>query len=308
MNYKCIQTVECKQGAIRAIRFNVDGSYCLSCGADSKIKLWNPQTSLLLKTYGGHGSDVLDVCGSCDSSQLVSGGSDKTIILWDVSTGLPVRRLRGHATDVTSVKFNEDSSVVVSGSWDNKVMCWDARSKATSPIQVLEHAKDSITSVNINKEEILSSSMDGFIRRYDIRMGQVFSDFIGEPVVCASFTRDGQCIIVSSSDNVIRLFDKNTGEMLNRYQGHKTEDYSVENGVDCNDKYIVTGSLDGNIWMYELVHGTVTEKLPHSSSSVISISVHPTQPALLSASGSAFKLWSSQIDNSIVLNDRLINK
>lgn len=49
------------------IYISVDGSYCLSCGSDKKIKLWNPYKSLHLKTYGGHGDEVTDVCGSCDS-------------------------------------------------------------------------------------------------------------------------------------------------------------------------------------------------------------------------------------------------
>lgn len=38
--------------------------------------------------------------------------------------------------------------------------------------------------------------------------------FITEPVTCASFTRDGQCMIVSTTDSVVRLFDKSTGELL----------------------------------------------------------------------------------------------
>lgn len=38
--------------------FLVDGNYCLSCGADKTIKLWNPYTGALLKTYSGTGWEV----------------------------------------------------------------------------------------------------------------------------------------------------------------------------------------------------------------------------------------------------------
>lgn len=44
----------------------VDGSYLLTCGSDKKLKLWNPLTGLLLKTYGGHANEVTDAAGSCD--------------------------------------------------------------------------------------------------------------------------------------------------------------------------------------------------------------------------------------------------
>ena len=56
----------------------VDGEYCLSCGSNKTIKLWNPVKKLHLQTYTGHGLDVMDARCSVDSSQIVSGSQDKT--------------------------------------------------------------------------------------------------------------------------------------------------------------------------------------------------------------------------------------
>lgn len=162
----------------------VDGSYCLTCGSDKKLKLWNPYKSLLLKTYGGHGNEVLDAAGSCDSSQIVSCSSDKSVILWDVSTGQPMRRLRGHASTVTCVKYNEESTVAVSGSLDNTVMCWDLKSRRNEPIQVLNDAKDCITSLQVTDHEILTGSVDCSVRRYDLRNGSCHADFVGGKKTC----------------------------------------------------------------------------------------------------------------------------
>jgi mitogen-activated protein kinase organizer 1 len=66
-NLECLKTIDTKHGAVRAVRFNVDGSYCLTCGADRKLKLWNPHKALPLKTYSGHADEVLDACSSCDN-------------------------------------------------------------------------------------------------------------------------------------------------------------------------------------------------------------------------------------------------
>lgn len=104
---KLVQNLECKQGAVRAVRFNgeyslcppqgwwlgrnskwpglgggsaalsghhllsfthlplpaVDGNYCLTCGSDKSLKLWNPHKGTVLKTYSGHGYEVLDAAG-----------------------------------------------------------------------------------------------------------------------------------------------------------------------------------------------------------------------------------------------------
>lgn len=68
----------------------------MTCGSDKTLKLWNPFRGVPLKTYLGHGYEVLDVQSSCDSSQLVSCGMDKAVILWDVSSGQVLRKYRGH--------------------------------------------------------------------------------------------------------------------------------------------------------------------------------------------------------------------
>ncbi|KAK2587387.1 hypothetical protein KPH14_003103 [Odynerus spinipes] len=295
--YKFEGEIECKQGAVRSVRFSVDGEYCLTCGSDRKIKLWNPYKAVTLKTYGGHGDEVMDACPSCDSSQIVSGGLDKSVILWDVSTGTPVRRLRGHAGGVTTVRYNEESSMVISGSRDNTVMCWDIKSKSTDPVQCLNEAKDSISSVRISDHEILSASFDGKIRRYDIRVGQMYSDYMKDAVTCASFTRDGQCIVVSCASDVVRLIDKDTGELLGKFTGHTAKDLCLESSVDCQDTHILSGSEDGKLWVWDLATQKVVAKLSGyrpSKYPTLSINVHPTKNCFLAANGSSILMWSAE--------------
>ena len=85
-----------EKSAIRAVRFNSDGEYCMTCGSDKSVKLWNPYKNICLKTYAGHGYEVLDCASSTDNSQLVSCSADKTIVLWDVGSGKVIRKYRGH--------------------------------------------------------------------------------------------------------------------------------------------------------------------------------------------------------------------
>lgn len=290
-----ITTVKCKQQAVRAVRFNVDGTYCLTCGSDKKIKLWNPHRDLLLKTYGGHANEVLDVAGSCDSSQIISCSVDKSVILWDVTTGQPVRRYRGHASSVTCIKYNEESTMVVSGSIDNTVAFWDVISRRQEPVQILKDAKDSITSIEINNHEILTFSVDCHVRLYDIRMGKMVSDYIGHIITFGSLTRDGQCYILSCTDNSIKLFDKDSGELLNSFTGHECKDLLLENAVNETDSHIISGSATGEVFYYDLVGAKVIQKLTHCKGKpVLSLSHHPTENFLLTACEDEIKLWGVQ--------------
>ncbi|XP_014488104.1 PREDICTED: WD repeat domain-containing protein 83 [Dinoponera quadriceps] len=296
IEYNFVKEINCNQGAIRSVRFSVDGSYCITCGSDRKLKLWNPYKSTTLKTYGGHGDEVMDACASCDSSQIVSCGLDKSVILWDVATGTPIRRFRGHAGPVTTVRFNEDSSMIISGSRDNNVMCWDRRSKVQEAVQILNDAKDSISSVRVSDHEILSASFDGKVRTYDIRIGELCTDFMGDAVTCASFTRDGQCLIVSCADEVIRLIDKDTGELLGEFTGHSGKNLCLESIVNCQDTRIFSGSADGKLWIWDLVSQKVIAKLSGLKPTkypTVSISVHPQKNCILASNGFNILMWNS---------------
>jgi mitogen-activated protein kinase organizer 1 len=65
------------------------------------------------------------------------------------------------------------------------VRLWDCKSQSTKPIQALEEARDSVSSVDISGYEIVTGAVDGRVRVYDLRMGKVFTDIIG----CKLFPR-----------------------------------------------------------------------------------------------------------------------
>ncbi|XP_040270992.1 WD repeat domain-containing protein 83 isoform X2 [Bufo bufo] len=243
----------CNQGAVRAVRFNADGHYCMTCGSDKSLKLWNPHKGTMLKTYSGHGYEVLDAAGSCDNSQICSCSSDKTVILWDVAQGQVVRKFRGHAGKVNCVEFNEESTVVVSGSIDSSIRCWDGRSRRPEAIQILDEAKDGISSIKVSDHEILAGSVDGSLRRYDLRVGELCADYVGSPITCVSFSRDCQCLLASSLDSCLRLLDKDTGELLGEYSGHKNTSYKLDSCLSEKDTHVVSCSEDGTVCFWDLV-------------------------------------------------------
>lgn len=293
MNYELKKTFDCNQGSIRAVRYNVDGNYCLTCGSDRKVKLMNPKSGLLLKTYAGHGEEVNDATGSCDSSFILTGSTDKSIIYWDVSTGLPVRRLRTHAGAVTCVKFNEDSSVAVSGSRDNSVQCFDIRSRSLEPIQTLKNAKDCITGLIVTEHKIISSSLDGCIRHYDLRAGELTCDKIGIPITSMSMTTDETCILASNPD-AIRLVDNENGEILSEYKGHEPKDYKIECGVLKGDSYVISGSSYGYAIIWDFLEAKEVKKLLINKDGhvVQSLCRHPTNDDILFVNRREIQLWS----------------
>uniref|UniRef100_A0A3Q1F5M6 WD repeat domain-containing protein 83 n=1 Tax=Acanthochromis polyacanthus TaxID=80966 RepID=A0A3Q1F5M6_9TELE len=293
-----LRTIDCQQGAVRAVRFNCDGNYLLSCGSDKSLKLWSVSRGTLLKTYSGHGYEVLDADSSYDNSQICSCSSDKTVILWDVATGQVTRKLRGHAGKVNCVQFNEEATVILSGSIDGTVRCWDTRSRRYEPIQVLDEARDSISSLKVAQHELLTGSVDGRVRRYDLRMGQLHVDFISSPITCVCFSQDGQCTLSSSLDSTVRLLDKSTGEMLGEYTGHKMKGYKLDCCLSSKDTHVLSCSEDGHVYCWDLVEGSLSLKLPVGKAVVQSLSFHPSETCLLTAMEGRVQVWASEPEDT----------
>lgn len=95
------------------------------------------------------------------------------------------------------------------------------RSQSRVPIQTLQDARDSITSLETNAggglAEILVGSVDGCVRAYDVRMGEMVEDTIGASVtsivLSASGRRQGETYAVASLDSKIRLMDRSNGQV-----------------------------------------------------------------------------------------------
>jgi mitogen-activated protein kinase organizer 1 len=288
-----LQTIQCGQGAIRAVRFNKDGNYCITCGADKAVVLWNPYKKLKLQTYSGHSQEVLDADCSHDHSFLCTASADKTCFYFDVSTGKILRKFRGHAGRVQCVRFNlVDSNMLISGSIDGKVKLWDLRARSFEPVQDLEDFKDSVTYIDLNNEQILVSCLDKHLRLYDIRYGKLYCDYIGQPITCSRLTKDNQCMLISTLNDQIFLFDKFNGNLLNEYKGHLNKTYQLENCMNNDISEIYSGSEDGCIFVWDLVSSSVKYKLKHlNERTVHSLSYHPTDKKLLSAQEQYVYLW-----------------
>jgi len=66
-------------GALHVVKYNISGEYCLSGGQNREVTLWNPTSGSKIKTYEGHGWEVLDISISPDNSRFASVGGDKAV-------------------------------------------------------------------------------------------------------------------------------------------------------------------------------------------------------------------------------------
>ena len=182
-----------------------------------------------------------------------------------------------------------DCMSICVGSFDATVRIWDCKSSSMKPIQVLEEARDSVSSLHVVGHEIVTGCVDGRVRVYDLRMGMMFVDVIGrmyshvslpwvkfwfigaritdinlllaEPITSVRQTRDGNAVLVSTLDSTIRLMDKGNGQLLQSYKGHTNTEYRIRSTLGMADSIVISGSEDGKLYAWDLLEGKVIETM-----------------------------------------------
>ncbi|SCZ89177.1 BZ3500_MvSof-1268-A1-R1_Chr1-1g01009 [Microbotryum saponariae] len=313
-----VHTLSGHKGPVNSAVYNSGASYVLTAGQDRTIKLWNPVKGTLVKTYAGHGYEVLGLDCTHDNSRFASCGGDRSVFVWDVASGELIRRLSGHMAKVNAVAFNQDASILASGSFDSTVRLWDikyvgslvelllldrSRSKLTLghhdrsqnriPLQVLEDARDSITSICIRNHLISVGSVDGHVRTYDLRMGELRADYFDHPVTSISISNDSAMLLVTSLDSTIRNLDLDTGVMFTKYQGHKNESYRSPSSFGKDERTVVMGDEEGKVYTWDVETGKqLGSGFRAHERAILWTAHHPKQDELVTASADAtVKIW-----------------
>jgi mitogen-activated protein kinase organizer 1 len=270
-------------GIVHAVAYSSGAqSYILTGSSDRTIRLYNPQKAPpnsvaptassqyppgLVNKYSAHGYEVLSIDVNQDNDRFVSTGGDKTVFLWDVQTAQTIRRYTGHAGRVNRGVFGgEGDSIIATGSFDGTVKIWDVKSNSYKPIMSLDDAKDSITDVAIHDAEIVTASVDGRMRSYDLRTGLCQADVIGYPCTSLDLTKKGTEVLVSSLDSTVRLMDRGNGEMLKAYtdEAFLNKDLRVRSTLGLNDSVVLSGSDNGMIFVWDILGGECLHRFKHS--------------------------------------------
>lgn len=142
------------------------------------------------------------------------------------------------------------------------------RANTRDPIQVLKEATSSITHISLpDTMEVITASLDGYIRSYDLRMGTITEDLVGHPItsIAPSGNSPRESILASTSDGKLRIFDRTNGTALQTFEGHAIGNTRNKAVWGYGEGSVLTGDDEGKIWAYNV--------LDVSKNSVLSIAL-----------------------------------
>ena len=148
-------------------------------------------------------------------------------------------------------------------------------------------------SINLDcRTDILAGSVDGTLRRFDVRTGHLITDLLHHPITSVGSTKDFKCVLACCTDSCIRVLSREGGNLLGTYRGHLHSYSRIEATFTPSDAHIVGCSEDGKIYYWDVLSSQIETCFQAHDAEVTSLSIHPKGDFLLTSSTEGcIKLW-----------------
>jgi WD40 repeat protein len=239
-------------------------------------------------------SSATDAIFCLDNKSILSSYKDGKIRLWNIRKNSLIKIFKGHTDRVNSLVFSDYLNKIISISDDKTVRIWDINS--TKEINKLT-MEDKLLSIDIspNQKSIVVGLADGNIFLIDINSTKIVKKIKAHNKSINGIALSTHYIISASDDKTIKIWNRESGKLINTLVGHKDKVLSVT--IDKNEKYIISGSQDFTTRVWS-IKGKIIKIFKGHYSSVNSVALTPTY--IMSVSGS---FWGKR-DNSIKIWSR----
>ena len=317
-----VQRIYAHRENIPNIEFAPDGQLLATASTDASVKIWNIERAVLVASYVEFAEAIQDIEYSpAGDFLMIALGSeshfpdgsdnpaDNSAFLWDLGNGAQSRTYTGHTDWSWTTDISLDGTLIASGSGplrfpsspadlDATVRVWDA--ETGEQLAVLEGHENTVDSVKFlpDSQQLLSSSWDGTIRRWDLRDGVEVQRYVvpDARVYMIEILPNGtQFVSGSSGDNLIRLWDIESGEVLREFRGHTDSVNGVHVSADGKRLVSASGDFGGDdytVRLWDVDSGELLQTFEGHTHIVNYAKLAPNQEFIISTSwDKSVRMW-----------------
>ena len=268
-----------------------NGEFASGSG-DGRVLIWNEGTGEVIQILQNHKGPVLSMAITRDGRDLITGSSDMSIRKWNLAQPVISQALEygGHTRWVQSVATHHH--FVFSASLDKTVRQWDVITGKCNFI--FAGHTDWVSSLCVHNDTLYTGSWDGIVRLWNINTWECTYLFEGHkgPIlaICLDVTDADSSgrpsfLYSASQDGTVKGWSLHEYVQLNCYSGHVLG----VSTVDCSSKYLVSGSFDSTIRIYD----------PYGKEALLVLYGHEDSVTCVKLSKDSMFLYSSSDDFTI---------
>jgi WD40 repeat protein len=252
------------EGFMYTLSFSPDGQSVFIGTGDTRGHLFDVATGQQIETFT-HETGIFGVHFSADSSSLLTGSFDGIVRLWDSDTGEILRSYDGH---IGEPAFSADGRLILAGALlphiDNPdsdkpvTVLWDALSG--EQLYMVEHVGVHAFS-NDTQYFALTNGDTNEVFVYETASGNLLNiiQVPGTPLA-SQFSPDNRTIATGGRDNMVRLWDVATGQLVREYVGHTNTIWHLAFAPDGNT--ILSSSFDRSARLWDVSTGEQLRYFP----------------------------------------------
>ena len=286
-----INTINSDGGCIFTLNFNDSGNI-MAASNPRNLEIWDVTKRKVKKIISDHKeitSDVAFLHGGENNSNFLTGSLDKTIKLYKNFQN--IYTFHEHNDWVRALSISYDNHFFLSGCVSSVVKLWDLNTKIvigniinTNESQDFMNTVNSLSFLRTNPNLFMVGLRSGDVKFFDMRIN-LSNNNIGvilsfkahnKKLNTAKLNKNDTYILTSGRDSTLRLWDfRKIGEstpilgtkndynrnFINEYQKHKCTGYNVECNFYNEEKYLITGSETGSIFIYDILNKNIYKEI-----------------------------------------------
>ena len=205
------------------------------------------------KIQNAHKDGVTAIQVANNGKFVVTGGEDGAVRVWELRTRELLTHLKEHTMRITDLALFKDDAHVLSCSRDRSILCWDLKKEKRIASHHSRQGAVHALALLDDQTRFISVGQDFKITYWDLREAlprQAIEKAHHAEVNCVDITRDGRYMVTGGSDQEVRLWDLNSGELLGEGKGHSGDITNVKFSPDA--KQFVSVGTDGGIFVWNV--------------------------------------------------------
>ncbi|XP_032218191.2 periodic tryptophan protein 2 homolog isoform X3 [Nematostella vectensis] len=216
------------------------------------------------------------------------------LLVWEWQSESYILKQQGHYYDMNVLAYSPDGNYIATGGDDGKVKLWNTMTGFCF-VTFHEHSA-SVTAVTFspNGQVVLSASLDGTVRAFDLNRYRNFRTFASpRPAQFSTLALDssGEVVAAGSRDTFeIFVWSIQTGRLLEVLAGHEAPVSSL--AFSPSHPVLISGAWDKTVRLWNVFESKVSRETLNLTSDVVSIAVRPDgREVAISSLDGALTFW-----------------